>query len=127
MVYDPALGSVRDTIRFALADTSDTAPLCPDQTYDALLAVYADWEAAAQAATFIAGTFAQKIVSFGESGGINVGWMAGRVQFYEERAIWLRSYQSLNGLLSSASGTITTATVKSSDPYKPLNVAGEFG
>ncbi len=51
MSFDPTLPTTRDSIRFALADTSGdpATEIVLDQTYDALLATFVDWRQAAVA------------------------------------------------------------------------------
>ncbi len=51
MSFDPTLPTIRDSIRFALADTSGdpATEIVVDQTYDALLATFVDWRQAAVA------------------------------------------------------------------------------
>lgn len=50
MVYSPTLADATSRIRFAVQDISDTAPLIPEQTYTALLALYNGVEARATVA-----------------------------------------------------------------------------
>jgi hypothetical protein len=117
-VFDPALTTARDRIRFALQDVSDSAPLIPDTTLDALVDLWGEAEGGAQAADALASRYQNKPGRVALPGGLTVAW-ADRVAGWRETANRLRAYGPAGtGTLNATAGVVGVGSVAyAPDPY----------
>ena len=107
MTFDPTLPTLRDYIRFALNDTSNDADTeyLPDATYDAVIALYGGTDVASAATAPVLRAMAdlaesaaiqldQRIVTFGATGDMNIGW-GDRARTLRAKAIAFRTRADL--------------------------------
>lgn len=112
MPFDPGLGTARDRARFAVGDTDNTAPLEPDTTYDAAIALYGEEVGTATIAEGLAARYGQEPDSF-SSDGTSISWRS-RVTTWLALAKRLREQAAaVNG---STSGRISTVQAVRDDP-----------
>lgn len=116
--YDPTLIAT-DIVSFArlkfrdvggLSGTTVTLPLLQDEEYQGLIARLGEREGLAQAAESLAASFAQKVASYAQAGGIDVTWPK-RPDFYLELAKSIR----INGI-SGASASLYAGRPVTSTP-----------
>lgn len=92
MSYDPSLTTQRDRLRFQLGDIDPDAELLPDETYDAVLAQYANDErqSTITLATSLINRYAQMPNKVVTAGGSDVTW-TNRVAGWQELIKRLRA------------------------------------
>ncbi len=107
MAYSPSLDTAADRIRFAVQDTDDAAPLLPEQTYVALLALHNGVEARATiaAAEALIVRVARDPDTVDVAGAVKVAW-SDRLGSWRQLAARLRTEIDLG-----AAGTNATLQV----------------
>ena len=83
MAYDPSLSTATDRVRFAVQDADDAAPLLPEATYTALIAIHNGVEkrATIAAAEALLARFAQRPDEVAVEGAV-------RVKYASRLAVW---------------------------------------
>lgn len=98
--YDSTLPTAKDRLRHSLGDTDVTAPLRGDETYEALLAAYAEPEATAVLAEALAAEYGQQPDTITDNG-TTISWRS-RV------STWLALAARLRAALAETAATVSS-------------------
>ena len=103
MAYDPSLATATDRVRFSVQDVDDAAPLLPEATYTALIAIHNGVEkrATIAAAEALLARFAQQPDEVAVEGAVRVKY-ASRLAVWRTLAEGLRVELEATGKISGA-------------------------